>query len=419
MEEKPYKWFLQELNNIHASLKILETGLCRGSKVIGWYSNSISDSIISKSVKTVNKTKYLINYFLNQRVPILEEYAPEKLICYLYHKNGKKLVNAKEAIELAENQLHGLQVTSIHMAMISIPEVYSVSAVNVGGELNTDVSLSKFGKTCSQPVRDSALIEKIINLLVTMSQYLNKITKQELKKLHIDFIFDTSGIIHIIKVTHLALKTFESNPVYLRKSSIKLVKHESSSEDSLDPEEVFKNPMKKVINLMMEKEKDKKNHLKVSISKPMLLNDEYFLQMIANTFDRDRKKYDFNEVIGRKSVYTSETKTSNLKNFQIKTRKSFRESSLLKKSLKNINDLLFYVEKTRPRIWLKDTKDMHIPKINSISALKKPSHSTQASTQILTPSLKNHNLDALLAEENRIGRKITLRSQAGKRKFGD
>ena len=354
MEEKAYKWFLQELCKTQLSFKILETGICRGTKVIGWFANSLSDSVISKSVKIVNKTKYLINFFLNERVPILEEYAPEKLICYLYHKNGKKLVTAREAIDLAENQLHGLQVTSIHMAVSSSPVIYSLSAKNVGGELNTEIFFSKFGKYNLQILKDSALVEKIINNLVSISDYIIKINKQELKEIQIDFLFDSTGSLLIIKITRLVLKASDIRSSLLKKSSVKLVKHDSSSDQSFEDEAQNKRP----INFIFEKEK-KNTTLKVLINKPVVKNTPNFLLMVANTFDRERKKLDKAEPVlltktpvpmTPKTPLSAHTINPNFNQFQIQSLKSLRDSKIMKKNITNLNDLLYYLEKTRPRI---------------------------------------------------------------------
>ena len=119
MEDKSYWWLLSELCNSKASLKILETGICRGSKLLDWFYTNHIGIITKKPLKEKIKTKRILNYFLNQKLPILEEYDPGKVICYLYHRKGRRIITAKDTIELAENQLHGLQVRSIHMALPS------------------------------------------------------------------------------------------------------------------------------------------------------------------------------------------------------------------------------------------------------------------------------------------------------------
>ena len=290
----------------------------------------------------------MINYFLNQRVPILEEYAPEKLICYLYHKTGKKIVTAKEAIELAENQLHGLQVTSVHMAIAFSIETYSISAINIGGELNTEIFIGKFGKDANQIVRDTAIIEKFINLLVYINDTIVKISKRQVQEIHIDLLYDTSGYTQIIKIDKLLLKTENIRPSFIRKSSIKLIQFDDSSDESIE-DEIAPFHSKGAINYILEKEK--KNHaIKVPITKPYVENSSYFLQMIANTFDRDRKKYERKDI--GKDVRNSAPLPENprFSGFLTTSIKTFRESRSLKKSLNSLSDLISYVEKTRPKI---------------------------------------------------------------------
>lgn len=402
MEElKAYKWFLEQICSFQITFKILETGICRGTKVSNWYCNSPTGLVISKSSKILNKTRYLINYFLNQRVPILEEYAPEKLICYLYHKNGKKIVTAKEAIELAENQLHGLQVTSIHMAVISNTDIISVYANNIGGELNTEIFTSKFGKGCEQPLKDSVHIEKIVNLLVTMSDFIIKISQQELQEISMDLVVDTSGFVHVIKILKLKLKENNARIALLRKSSIKLIMIEESSE-----EEAIRVTAKGAINFILEKEK-KSAGLTVPISKPTVKNTQNFLQMMANTFDRDRRKQSQVEII--KSARDSASLPDKGSNFFPK--RSFKESRTMKRSLNTLNDLLVYIEKTRPKIWLKDSGEV-LPSTKS-SNLNLPNeivNRRQRSVQYFTPRAKFNHLQALISDDNRIGKKLNSRS---------
>ena len=412
MEEKPYKWFLQELCSHHMTFKILETGLCRGTKVIGWYSNTLSDILISKSTKIVNKTRYLINYFLNQRVPILEEYAPEKLICYLYHKNGKKIVTAKEAIELAENQLHGLQVTSIHMAVISTPDIFSLSANNIGGELNTEIFASKFGKISEQqPVKDSAIIEKIINLLVSISDIISKLSRQEIQEIQMDLLFDTGGFLQIIKITKLMVRISTNRIAIIRKSSVKLIQADDNSDESLE-EEIVPMHIRGAISSMLEKEK-KAVGLKVPISRPAVKNTQYFLQMVANTFDRERKKYSMEGPADnyRSSVPLPDRERSPEVFLKTLTKKSYRDARTLKKSMNSLSDLLFYVEQTRPKIWVKDSNEVQ-PIVRTphpyVINKKKSRH---ISAQYLTPTAKNNHLEALINDDNRIGKRLYLRSQ--------
>ena len=419
MEEKPYKWFLHELCSHNLSFKILETGLCRGTKVIGWYSNTLSDILISKSTKIVNKTRYLLNYFLNQRVPILEEYAPEKLICYLYHKTEKKPVSAKEAIDLAENQLHGLQVTSIHMAVVSTSDIYSISANNLSGELNTEIFTSKFGKPNEQqPVKDSTIVEKIINLLVSISEIMIKISRQEIQEIQIDLLFDAGGVLNIIKITKLIVRISTTRLTFIRKSSVKLVQAGDSSDESLE-EEVGPMQIRGAISSRLgkekekEKEKEKKEVGLGNVGRPAVKNTQHFLHMIANTFDRERKKYSVQDTgQEKKAVVPLPGGIRNdkvlLKSF---SKRNWRDARSLNKSMNSLSDLLVYVEQTRPMIWLKDSNEIQ----NSIRTPRpcviSRGNSRQVSDQYLTPIAKSNHLEALIHDDNRIGKRLYLRSQ--------
>ncbi|OMJ72741.1 hypothetical protein SteCoe_28748 [Stentor coeruleus] len=420
MEEKAYKWFLQELSNRHENLKILETGICRGTKVIAWFENSSTDEIIQKPIKMLNKIRYLLNYFLNQRVPILEEYAPEKLICYLYHKTGKRIVTAKEAIELAENQIHGLQVTSMHMAINSVIETYTISASNIGGELNTEIFTSKFGRFTTQPVKDSVIIEKLMHFLINISDFIIKITSQEIHDIHIDLLMDKVDCIIIIKITELILKSPSARPGYFKKATIKLVQRDQSSDDSLESPG---SPLlsKAVLGIH---EKDKKAlGLKVQINKQTSNNSHNFLEMIAKTIEKERKKYASQRMVGDKKIKEKEKekerkkekndeKIGEEKKVVKDIRKSYRELRGKKKSLGSLNELLVYLEETRPRIWIKDTNEVQNVAKNNMSkdAMKKPK-TRQASVNYLTPTFRSNHLSMLISENNRIGKKLYSRTQ--------
>lgn len=412
MEEKPYKWFLQELSNSHENLKILETGICRGTKVIAWYENSSTDEILSKPIKMLNKIRYLLNYFLNQRVPILEEYAPEKLICYLYHKTGKRIVTAKEAIELAENQIHGLQVTSMHMAINSVTETYTISASNISGELNTEIFTSKFGRFTSQPVKDLVIIEKLMHFLVHISDFIIKITSQEIYNINIDLLMDKVDCIIIIKITELILKSPLTRPGYFKKSTIKLIQRDQSSDDSIE------SPGSPIINkaILGLHEKDKKViGLKVQINKKTPNNSHNFLEMIANTIEKERKKYANQRMVKDRKIKEKEKmdeKVGEEKKIVNDMRKSYRELRGNKKSLGSLNELLVYLEETRPRIWIKDTNEVqNVAKNNMIKDIKKKPKTRQASVNYLTPTFKPNHLSMLVSENNRIGKKLYSRTQ--------
>ena len=116
METKSYNWLLYQFSQRKINLNILEVGISKRDKLIDWFRMDSNNNIVRNTITPPNNlTKYLLSYFLSKRSPILDEYNPDKYICYLYHKTGRKIITAKEASEMANNQLHGLQVESIHM----------------------------------------------------------------------------------------------------------------------------------------------------------------------------------------------------------------------------------------------------------------------------------------------------------------
>jgi flagellin-specific chaperone FliS len=379
MDERSYKWFLQEVSNSHLSVKILETGICRGTKVTSWFGNTKTEEVFCRATKVVTKTRYLLNYFLNIRVPMLEEYAPEKIVCFLYHRNGKKLVTAKEAIELAENQLHGLQVTSIHMAITSYTEIFTVVASNVDGELATEVTVNKFGRMTGQSIKDHSEIEKIINFLVHINELLVKFSNKEVQDLTLDLTKDLMGALVLVKITDLKFKVLSLQRTLMRKSSIKLITQESSSEESLSEEELpnlYRSSISSYIN------KDKTS-IKIPTKKPQN-NSQEFLEMIGKTIDKDRKK------IYENIDFPEDPSLGHLKS----QRKSFRESRTSKKSWDSLNDLLFYLEKTRPKVWVKDLGEVPATARN----LNRPSNCEVSIQTVQRATPKTARLKSILSE---------------------
>ena len=402
MDERSYKWFLQEVCNSHSSIKILETGICRGNKVISWFGNTKAEEVFCRAAKVVTKTRYLLNYFLNYRVPILEEYAPDKIICFLYHKNGKRLVNAKEAIELAENQLHGLQVTSIHMALTSNTDIYTVVASNQAGELTTEITVSKFGKLNGQSLKDHSDIDKIVNFLIHINELLVKFSNKQIHEVSMDLTKDLMGALVLIKLTDVKFKFTPLQRTFFRKSSIKLITQESSSEESMTEDEL-PNLYRQSITSYINKDK---TSIKIPIKKPQG-NSQEFLEMIGKTIDKDRKK--IHDVID--SAFDSKLQS------QISQRKSFRESRSSKKSWDNLNDLLFYLEKTRPKIWIKDSGQPSATVKNSTMHANSDSRiQTAQRVTPKTPKTANSILTSLLTE-SRSSNRIQFRKDLNIKKL--
>lgn len=359
MEDKSYTWLLTEMSNNKIPLKILETGICRGSKLLNWFYSDPMGIVCKKPIKGSPRTKHLLNYFLNQRVLILEKYNPEKIICYLYHRKGIKIVNAKEAIELAGNQLHGLQVRSIHLALPSSANyhnIYRISALNNNGELHNTLTYGKLSKDSNEEIKDPVISERAHSLIVYLSDLILKHYLKYIKSLKIDLIADINGQFHIIKVKELVLSDSSvGHESFKRRSgrAVTLKTQEDSSEElSEEPDAVYGQ-----IKIIHEKDQRKKDiGYKYPLKKSTSENSDVFLEMIAKTFDRERKTQEALEIIKcKREEIESADKVNKRKAFQMNSLKSTKES-LPKKCFNSINDLLYYVEKTRPRVWLKDSQ---------------------------------------------------------------
>ncbi|OMJ77701.1 hypothetical protein SteCoe_22648 [Stentor coeruleus] len=351
------------MSNNKIPLKILETGICRGSKLLNWFYSDPMGIICKKPIKGSPRTKHLLNYFLNQRVLILEQYNPDKIICYLYHRKGIKIVNAKEAIELAGNQLHGLQVRSIHLALPSSANyhnIYRISALNNNGELHNTLTYGKLSKDSNEEIKDPVICERAHSLIVYLSDLILKHYLKHIKSLRIDLIADINGQFHIIKIEELTLSDSSAGQDSFKRRNGRTVtlktQEDSSEELSEEPDTVYGQ-----IKIVHEKDQRKRDaNYKISLKKNTSENSDVFLEMIAKTFDRERKTQEALEIIKyKREEIESADKVNKRKAFQMNSLKSSKES-LPKKCFNSINDLLYYVEKTRPRVWLKDSQSNEI-----------------------------------------------------------
>ena len=307
-------------------------------------------------MKENTRTKILLNFFLNHRVPILEEYNPEKVVCYLYHRKGVRTVTAKDAIELAENQLHGLQVRSIHLALSvssNYYKIYRVTASNNKGELNYALTYGHIHKEFDEEIKDPVLCEQALSLLFYLSDFIYKNELKYIISIKIDLISDLSGQFHIIKIKDISLsKEFIKSDYIIRgigrNTTLKMTDFTSDDDNNLETDVLnplfYKNSYEK-------DQKKREGQLKIQLKKPTASNSNVFLEMIAKTIDRDRKNQEFLEIITDKRKDLEQAgEIDNKKLFKQRSLKKIREKFRKKPSFKSINDLMFYVEKTRPRI---------------------------------------------------------------------
>ena len=360
MEDKSYSWLLSQLHLRKVPIKFLETGFCRGLKLMNWFHLDSSGFIELKPIKETSRTKFLLNTFLNQRAPFLGEYNPEKVICYLYHRKGIKIITAKDALELAKNQLHGLQVRSIHMALTSTPnyhKVYRIASWNDNGELHNSLTYGKFSKENNEEVKDQVMCERALSLTMFLSDFMYKTCAKFIKSMKIDLTVDSSGQLYIIKVRELQItdESAKSDTMLrgaIRHATLKALEPQSE-EVSLDEAQENYVPLK----IIHEKEHRRKdNNYKINLRKVAPTNSNTFLEMIAKTFDRERKAQQRAEMMtSKKNELEGNAEVNRRRLFQQKSLKSFKDQLSKQQNFNSINDLLYYVEKTRPRVWLKDS----------------------------------------------------------------
>ncbi|CAG9311228.1 unnamed protein product [Blepharisma stoltei] len=371
MESKSYKWLLTQLVNRKLPLKILEAGICRGDKLTDWFCTDTNGIVTKKSTKVINRTKYLLIHFLNACVPMLEQYIPDKVICYLYHTDGKRIILAKEVIELAENQLHGLQVRSIHMALVtakSTDKIYKIKAWNEQGELHTELLYGKFIREDGEVARDVIISEKAMWLTMYIAETVYHTYCQFIESLKYEMVVDQSSQLYLLNITELAFHQTTSpslnNDFRLRKKSFHraMPEEEESSEDLTD-EEVHKDELESrktpliayVLKDFTKKARVDQNRFKISLEREPKRNSPTFLSMVANTIDKERRR-EINAKMFAKSrlEVVKQRSLSKRRIFHLNSLKSQSKLSSESQNITNLKDLLFYLEKTRPKNWIKD-----------------------------------------------------------------
>lgn len=434
MEEKSYVWLLSQLKTRESLLKILETGICRGSKLTNWFYTDEAGVVKSKLIDRNSRTKMLLNEFLNRRMPISDQYSPDKVICYLYHRTGVKVVTGKDAIELAENQLHGLQVCSVHLALSNSADYYKVFRLTSwieNGEIQTSLTYGKFSLEKNEEVSDAAVYDKVLSLAEYISELVYKHHSKYIKSMKIDLMSNESGVLFIIKIRELILTDSFVKPESqirnsIRHSMLKIL--EVATGGSEDSENVHL-----ALKAFQEKDHKKaKDLFKFNLKKTLPQNSNTFLEMIAKTFDRDRKAQNALETIRNKKIeLESPYKISKPRSHFSPSQKLFSSQSPKKTPLNTIHDLLYYVEDTRPRVWVKDSTEetgiiLSYPTGKSHEKkLHKDMSAIETGKRIMSPVLQNslsatsfreqnhqNFLSFLDDEEKRLN--LKLRTRAGK-----
>jgi hypothetical protein len=445
MEDKTYAWALFRFFTNKIPVKILETGICRGTKLLDWYYNDPQGIVARKPIKENSRTKILLNCFLNKRVPIVEGFNPEKVICYLYHQRGIRIVTAKHAVELVENQLHGLQVRSIHMVLSSVSDyynVYKLSASNENGEILQTLTYGKFFKDSNEEVKNPVIYEKSQSLLVFISNILYKDTGKRIKSIKLDLAFDSNCSLHIIKITEIVLSLDLGKPeisiqVTNRTATFKSHDYLVQDDDDLDTHDNADNITYTPLKVLHEEIRKKKDSYKTQNKKPAAQNSDVFLEMVAKTFDRERKALECIEIINNKKAELAQTLGEQKSGTHFLS--ITREKVLKKHGFRSINEVMQYLEITRPKVWVKDYGSpepvsnspsiFSISPINDNNLLKKSFASTlntvkipssPRSSLLIDVFRKQHQekfLKFMRQEEDRIKKKFSTKSINLQKKF--
>lgn len=346
------------------SVNVLEVAFCRREKVLDWYClNSNLQVHRNKLASPSNLVRFMMSYFLSKRSPVLDEYRPEKFICYMYHKGGRKVVNAKEAAEMVSHQMHGMEVISMHMALPGVDDsiVYRVICNNSSNELHLEIEVKKFEKEKGAQIKDQLTADRIVNFVVNLCEQMGRFSKT-LHSMNLDVLISPSHQVFLINIHNLTFhkETFDGSRDFQRVSSFKL--SDCSSEEISD-DEVQHN----IIILEKESRKKELNKIRVPLSKPVVNNSPVFLEMIAKTIQKKRKIQYLNDYFSKKKFHTEDSQDLKKASYLFTSRDTFKELNL-EKRLDSLNDLLNYLEKTRPKNWIRDTTN-----IQKFSTLKPPS----------------------------------------------
>lgn len=264
----------------------------------------------------------------------------DKYVCYLYHINGKRLITAQETDELVRKQLHGLRVTSVHMfktPLHSSGKIYSLHVWEKQGKMHAQIIYGKFSKKEGTAIREGIVTERGLKLAEEIL-HIVRAEGYKTKVLDFDMIVDISGTPCLIRITRLKLDINTIKISMNTKVTLLYANEGSNLTTEADRESKMKN-----------NHSSKSDNIK---SSSLNSNCEVFLEMIAKTISKTRKKEEKNE--SNKLILAKSIEKIRM----IQERKMFENNCIkevkITKAYESIQDLLFYVKKTRPRIWRKD-----------------------------------------------------------------
>ena len=251
----------------------------------------------------------------------------------------------------------------MHMALPGVEDsiVYRVICNNSSNELHLEIEIKKFEKERGAQIKDQLTADRIVNFVVNLCEQMGRFSKT-LHSMNLDVLVSPSHLVYLINIHNLTFhkETFDGSRDFQRVSSFKL--SDCSSED-ISEDDVQHNIM------IPEKESRKKDlhNIRVPLSKPIVNNSPVFLEMIAKTIQKKRKIQYLNDYFSKRKFQTEDSQDLKKASYLFTSRDSFKALNL-EKRLDSLNDLLNYLEKTRPKTWIRDSTSMQ-----KFSTLKPPS----------------------------------------------
>lgn len=232
-DEYTYKRLLQTLAAANAKVPILSVGFCRADTIEAYYSNDKKGGVVRRR-KAVNTNRTLIAKFIEQA-------KGTEMAAYMLMKEGRKLVSKAEAIYLADNHLHGLDVLSLHgfEATRYSPEMtFKVKQV----EGVSSIEVKHFDGTTGQELKDPRLIHKLMLVGKQLITSIEKLSSLRVCESAWEAVIDEENKVKIVNVEVIRL-TGAAFPVRIGSCDDLAVQTEPCKELDFDRRKVMKTKM--------------------------------------------------------------------------------------------------------------------------------------------------------------------------------
>lgn len=244
---------------------------------------------------------------------------------------------------------------------------------------------------------------------------------QFIESLSFDMVVDQASQIHLLNIHELVFRKDKSNTMtsefrFRRKSLIRVRPDEDQSSDSLSDEGEFdesprKTPLFSFFNkdTLAKKTHRDQNRYKISLERENKSSSPVFLNMIANTIDKQRRIQANAQLLKAKGLKSQPSLNKRML-FKMTTFKTLRGLNSDSRNIQSFRDLLYYVERTRPRNWIKDKpKDTNEPNFRNIfiSTDRHQRHNT-IDTDFSTPCTIRHRKTQSNLESNKPGEAFKL-----------